>query len=195
MVDSETQLCPKCGATVRKKASFCFKCGTPIMIKPLQEEIAPENEDVSSRDEGISNVWFQETIVEGSQAVSKAKIPVGEIEKDSVAISDAVNEEAEKETQTETSKVWAKEKKQPIKDIVEASDVKIEETSVPAKIDAKKIPTKDELAKLRAAKSGKKTIEVVWEEPNSNPTWKLMLATIFFAAIAIGVFIMSRMLK
>ena len=66
----ENQICPSCQAVIRSRALFCYKCGASIVSqsrsktkKTGRKKTAELAEIVEQKDE-VSNVWFQDKIVE-----------------------------------------------------------------------------------------------------------------------------------
>jgi hypothetical protein len=69
----ENQICPSCQAVIRSRALFCYKCGASIVSqsgsrpkkpgrKKTAELVSEMIEGAEKKDE-ISNVWFQDKIV------------------------------------------------------------------------------------------------------------------------------------
>jgi hypothetical protein len=70
----ENQICPSCQAVIRSRALFCYKCGASIVSnssakakkgrrKKTAELISEVIGGAEKKDE-VSNVWFQDKIVE-----------------------------------------------------------------------------------------------------------------------------------
>jgi hypothetical protein len=81
----ENLICPSCQAVMRQRALFCYKCGASIVSnssakskKSGNKKTAKLVKDVEQK-EGISNVWFQDKIVEET-AKEQIEEPTPQIE-------------------------------------------------------------------------------------------------------------------
>jgi hypothetical protein len=70
----ENQICPSCQAVIRSRALFCYKCGASIVSNSAAKgkkgrrkktaELVSEMIDGAEKKNEVSNVWFQDKIVE-----------------------------------------------------------------------------------------------------------------------------------
>jgi hypothetical protein len=91
----ENQICPSCQAVIRSRALFCYKCGASIVSnssatskkgrRKKTAELVSEIIDGAEKKDEISNVWFQDKIVE-EKAEEKVEEPetdeVGEVKEE-----------------------------------------------------------------------------------------------------------------
>jgi hypothetical protein len=79
----ENQICPSCQAVMRSRALFCYKCGASIVSnssvkskkggrKKTSELVSEMIEGAEKKDE-VSNVWFQDKIVEENKKDSQTE--------------------------------------------------------------------------------------------------------------------------
>jgi hypothetical protein len=69
----ENQICPSCQAVIRSRALFCYKCGASIVsnssakVKKGGRRKTSELIEQALKKEEISNIWFQDKIVDDAQ--------------------------------------------------------------------------------------------------------------------------------
>jgi predicted amidophosphoribosyltransferase len=74
----ENLICPSCQAVMRQRALFCYKCGASIVsnssakVKKSGRKKTSELIAQALKKEEISNVWFQDKIVEEKTVEEKA---------------------------------------------------------------------------------------------------------------------------
>jgi hypothetical protein len=146
----------------------CTKCSSAVRAGSLFcFHCGAAIEPPSKNKANVSDAWFKETIVEGQEPVVKVE-PKVEVETKSTAATEIV------------------------------ADEKIADELVDDKVEADA-----DLGKLKSAASirkrpktvGKKSVEVVWEEPEGSTIAWFVVAVIVLVAIAIGLILAAWYLK
>ena len=164
----ENRVCKACGADVRPQALFCYNCGAAV---------APD--------------------VGGAGHTVKLGEPNGSTAPASE--SEIVNEN-NREIET---KVKRKQSKRETSRPIEKPSVALEENLAPptaAIVGSEQAKLKTAAALRKNAKTAtpakKKTIEVVWEEPDSNaPNVWFLIAALILSALAAGILLAAFYLK
>ncbi len=162
----EKKICEACGADIRPGSLFCYNCGGAV------SEVLPKPAK-SNKKKDVSSVWF---------------------ESDLAANSDLKTTQLKKET---VEKVEAKPIEKPIEKptITEFLEQNAEKSS--------EKPLVQEDAKLKSAASlrrkakiyQKKTVEVVWEEPENAPNKWFPIVAILLILFVVGIFYLAQYMK
>jgi hypothetical protein len=148
----------------------CAKCSSAVRAGSIFcFHCGAAIEQPSKNKENVSDAWFKETIVEGQEPVVKVE-PKVEVETKSTAAKEIV------------------------------ADEKIADELVDDKVEAE---TDADLGKLKSAASirkrpktvGKKSVEVVWEEPEGSTIAWFVVAVLVLVAIAVGLILAAWYLK
>jgi hypothetical protein len=158
MVEDELnkQKCPECSSIVRQNSLFCFHCGASV---------APQ---IKKKD-GMSDAWFKENIVIPDENAVKISEP-----KTEVIVKKTIAEESV--TPTKTPEINAVESTDVAKSTTESKSEEITSQKLKS---ASAIRTKPKSV-LR------KSVEIVWEEPEGSSNIWFILAAILFSAIVAG---------
>lgn len=174
--------CEACGTEVRKGALFCYHCGASV---------APDVVVTTDLDQKVSDArLLEEVAVPVEESVETAD--------ETEIIEKSVGEPEESSDETEIAEVdteTAEGESVINEDETETGD---EETAIEK--DAEK--EADEKPKLKTAAAmrrkpkriQKKRVEIVWEEPASPPNIWFLIATLVFAALAIGLWFVAKSL-
>jgi len=162
----EKKICEACGADIRPGSLFCYNCGGAV------SEDLPEPEKNNNKKEA-SSVWF---------------------ESDLAVNSDLKTTQLKKET---IEKIEDKPIEKPIEKptITEFLEQTAEKTS--------EKPLIREDAKLKSAANlrrkakiyQKKTVEVVWEEPENAPNKWFPIVAILLILFVVGIFYLAMYMK
>lgn len=162
----EKKICEACGADIRPGSLFCYNCGGAV------SEDLPEPEKNNNKKE-VSSVWF---------------------ESDLAVNSDLKTTQLKKET---IEKIEDKPIEKPIEKptITEFLEQTAEKTS--------EKPLIREDAKLKSAANlrrkakiyQKKTVEVVWEEPENAPNKWFPIVAILLILFVVGIFYLAMYMK
>jgi hypothetical protein len=162
--------CAKCSSAVRAGSIFCFHCGAAI-------------EQPKKNKANVSDAWFKESIVEGQEATLSVE-PKGKPK-----IKPKAEPKNEPKIEVETKATVAEE---TIVDEQKAGELAEDE-----------IQTDADLGELKSAASirkrpktvGKKSVEVVWEEPEGSTIAWFVVAVLVLVAIAVGLILAAWYLK
>jgi cobalamin biosynthesis Mg chelatase CobN len=173
----ENPVCETCGVDVRPQSMFCYNCGGAVSDTVV--------EDSNGK---VSDAWINDDFSNKSKSNKKSKT-----QKLKAETADKMSESNDIENEVETVSVIEEPELETKDEVSESSEVeKVEEKSGIQK-DAK---LKSAAAMRRKAKSFQaKQIEVVWEEPETSSSVKLVLVVLLltlFAAVVVGV---ARYLK
>lgn len=167
---AKKEVCEACGADVRDGSLYCYNCGGPVTA-----EARAAFEARSGRDP-VSDAWFKGEIVQSARReTTKLKA--------SKTIAESKAAEPEPAVQEPAAPI-AKEKS-------EAAEKPIPRPGI------------HEEAKLKTAASlrrkGKlierRTVEVVWEEPEASPGAKFILGALSMTLLVILIFLAAAYLK
>jgi dGTP triphosphohydrolase len=105
----ENQICPSCQAVIRSRALFCYKCGASIVTNSSAKskkggrkktaELVSEAIDGAEKKDEVSNVWFQDKIVEEQVAEEVEEQKADEVmEEVKIASTPSIQEKAKLES-------------------------------------------------------------------------------------------------
>jgi len=163
----EKKICEACGADIRPGSLFCYNCGGAV------SENLPEPAKNNNKKEEVSSAWF---------------------ESDLSVNSDLKTTQLKKET---VEKVEAKPIEKPIEKPTITEFLEKNETKTAEK------PSVKEDAKLKSAANlrrkakiyQKKTVEVVWEEPENAPNKWFPIVAILLILFVVGIFYLAMYMK
>jgi hypothetical protein len=158
MVEDELdkQKCPECGSVVRQNSLFCFHCGASVSPRTKKKD-------------GMSDAWFKENIVIKDETAT----PISELQSELV-------EEKTSEIEAASPIAQAEKKVEEQQTVTETTPKsKSEEIRSNKLKSASAIRTKPKSV-LR------KSVEVVWEEPEGSSNIWFILAAVLFSAIVAG---------
>lgn len=167
----DKKICDACGADVRPGSGFCYNCGGAVA---QEEELPVTQANIDLKEAG--DVWRQGDLAENSD------YKTGNIDLKTTKLKEEVIETID------------------LKPIGKPSDGELNKTveSIP-----KPKASLQETAKLKSAANlrrkaksfQKKTVEVVWEEPENSPNKWFPIVAFFLIIIVVGIFYLAMYLK
>jgi cobalamin biosynthesis Mg chelatase CobN len=173
----ENPVCETCGVDVRPQSMFCYNCGGAV-----SDTVVEDNNGK------VSGAWLNDDFSNKSKSNKTSKT-----QKLKAETADNISESNEVKNEVETASVIEEPELETKDEVSESSDVeKIEEKPVVEKSGIQKdAKLKSAAAMRRKAKSFQaKQVEVVWEEPETSSSVKLVLVVLLltlFAAAVVGV--------
>jgi hypothetical protein len=169
----DKKICDACGADVRPGSGFCYNCGGAVAQESNDLPKTEANIDLKE----VGDVWRQSDLAENSDF--------------------------------KTSNIDLKTTKLKKEEVIETID--LQPIGKPGDVDLSKTiespaSTKSSLqdeAKLKSAANmrrkaksfQKKTVEVVWEEPENAPNKWFPIVAIFLILLVVGIFYLAMYLK
>ena len=183
------EICETCGAEVRSGSVFCYNCGGAV---------SPEAEKFAKKEAKSSDVWFQNDLGEKNDLKTTKLKKVETIEVKPIA-KPSDDGTTDKNQPPPIGKPVLREEKA---EEVAIEKVEIEETVIEEKPVIEK-PSIREDAKLKSAANlrrraktfQKKTVEVVWEEPETAPNKWFPIVAILLILLVVGIFYLAMYLK
>ena len=162
----ENKICEACGASVRPGSVFCYNCGGAV-----QEDLAKPQKNNDKRE--VSDAWLQSDLSKNS---------------------DLKTTQLKKET---VEKVEAKPVEKPVeKPLSGALLEKIEDKPIEKPLIREEAKLKSAANLRRKAKIyQKKTVEVVWEEPENAPNKWFPIVAILLILFVVGIFYLAMYMK
>ena len=162
----EKKICEACGADVRPGSLFCYNCGGALA------EDLPKPEKNNNK-KNVSNAWLKNDLVENS---------------------DLQTTQLKKET---VEKVEVKPIEKPIeKPLSDGLFEKIADKAVEKPLIKEDAKLKTAANLRRKAKIyQKKTVEVVWEEPENAPNKWFPIVAILLILFVVGIFYLAMYMK
>ncbi len=169
--------CETCGTEVRKGALFCYYCGMSVApdlavaadTKKDKVNDARLNESVSESIEENEELKNEPDTIEDKSEIAKKDSEDARIVEDDAEIDKSESVTIEDKAETAEKEIIAEKT----------------EKSKPKTAAAMRRKPKD---------IKKKRVEIVWEKPNSPPNIWFLVATILFAALAVGLWIVANYL-
>lgn len=167
----EKKICDACGAVVRPGSGFCYNCGGAVAA----HESLPKSESNNVQKEA-SDAWRQSDLGETSDfKTSNIDLKTTKLKEEVIEVID-------------------------LKPIGKPGDEVLNPTleSIPAEK-----PSGREEAKMKSAANmrrkaksfQRKTVEVVWEEPESGPNKWFPIVAIILILLVVGIFYLAMYLK
>ena len=170
----EKKICDACGADVRPNSLFCYNCGNAV-----SEELPAAAATNNSREDADVKK-FQSDLAETSdlKTTQLKREPVEAFDNQQMA--------------------------QPIGKPIAGSEL-FEKAEAPLKVESEPLenPSIQDQAKLKSAANmrrkaksfQRKTVEVVWEEPENAPNKWFPLVAIFLILLVVGIYYLAMYLK
>ena len=169
--------CEACGTEVRKGALFCYHCGASVApYVVVTTDTREENgSDAALLEDTAEDAAVDENVTVDSETVvetAEAEVAEADAEEAEFAADEIVEDD-----ETETA----------------ADEKEIEDEAQDEPEDKPKL--KSAAAMRRQPKRvQKKRVEIVWDEPVSPPNVWFLIATILFAALAVGLWFVAKYL-
>ena len=169
----EKKICDACGADIRPGSGFCYNCGGTISLE--EREDLPKTA-ASIDPKAVDDAWRQNDLGETSDfQTSSIDLKTTKLKEEVVEVIDL--------------KPIGKPSDEPLNQTIES--IPAEKPALPE--DAK---MKSAANLRRKAKSfQRKTVEVVWEEPESAPNKWFPLVAIILILLVVGIFYLAMYLK
>ena len=170
----EKKICDTCGADVRPGSGFCYNCGSAVALEADELPKTQANIDLKE----VGDVWRQGDLAETSDfKTSNIDLKTTKLKKEEEVIETIDLQPIGKPSSEELNKTI--------------------ESPAPAK------PSLQEEAKLKSAANlrrkaksfQKKTVEVVWEEPENAPNKWFPIVAIVLILLVVGIFYLAMYLK
>ncbi len=165
----EKKICDACGADIRPGSGFCYNCGAAV-----SQELPKTEPNIDLKE--VGDVWRQSDLAETSDfKTSNIDLKTTKLKEEVIEVID-------------------------LKPIGKPSDEVLNKTieSIPAEK-----PSLQEDAKMKSAANmrrkaksfQRKTVEVVWEEPESAPNKWFPLVALVLILLVVGIFYLAMYLK
>ena len=168
----DKKICDTCGADVRPGSGFCYNCGSAVAT---ENELPKTEANIDVKE--VSDAWRQSDLAENSDF--------------------------------KTSNIDLKTTKLKKEEVIETIDLKPigkpsdEELNKTIESPAPTKPSLQEEAKLKSAANmrrkaksfQRKTVEVVWEEPENAPNKWFPIVAIVLILLVVGIFYLAMYLK
>ncbi len=162
----EKKLCEACGADIRPGSLFCYNCGGAV------QEVLPAPEKNNNSKE-VSSVWLQGDLAENSE------LKTTQLKKE--AVEKVEDKPIEKPIEKPTiSEYLGKNEAQTIEKPLIREDAKLKSAAS---------------LRRKAKIYQKKTVEVVWEEPENAPNKWFPIVAILLILFVVGIFYLAMYMK
>jgi cobalamin biosynthesis Mg chelatase CobN len=162
--------CPACGAMIRPKASFCYKCGEPVSQEGERKSVKVEGKKMA-----VSSAWFKDSLEKSVEN----------------KLLDEETESASSEQLADRHDVVSKVSEEPQRTKSEADLLQ----EIAVKNEQKRSEDKSAASLRRRPKFQRERVEMVWQQPEKTDSGWYVAATVFFLLFAAGLVIAAFFLK